>query len=209
MRKPLMVLIVIFLTLYIGSRYLGHSTKWDVVNMPPANPTIAAFGDSITFGAGANKEESYPSVLGELLKVPIINAGRNGDTTRDALNRVEDVMKEKPGTVIVMLGGNDLIHRISLQETLENLTKIITRFQEEGIVVAMFALNPPGVGDNWQMAIEHLCKEKGVFYMGHVMNGLWGNHELMADTIHPNKKGYALIAERIAAALKEVKLASP
>lgn len=191
----------ILLTLFMGYRFLGHSTKWDVVNVPPQNEKITAFGDSITFGSGANKDESYPAVLASLLNVPVVNAGRNGDTTRDALDRVDEVAKDKPGVVIVMLGGNDLLQRVSLQETIDNLAKIITRFQEEGSVVAMFALDPPGVGDNWQMAIEHLCKEKGVFYMTNVMDGIWSNKDLMADAIHPNKKGYGLIAERIAAAL--------
>lgn len=209
MRKPYIIPAAILLTLFMGYRFFGASNKWPVVNVPPSNATITAFGDSITFGSGAEKNESYPTVLGELLQVPVINAGRNGDTSRDALARVDDVIRDKPGTVIVMLGGNDILHRINLQDTLQNLSNIIDRLQGEGMVVAMFALNPPGVGDNWQMAIEHLCKEKGVFYMDGVMKGLWGNRDLMADSIHPNKKGYALIAERIAAALKEAKIVSP
>ncbi len=202
MRK-LAISAAILLTLFVGYRFVGHSTKWDVVNLPPQNEKIAAFGDSITFGSGANKEESYPAVLADLLNVPVVNGGRNGDTTRDALDRVDEIAKDKPGIVIVMLGGNDLLQRMPLQETLDNLARMITRFQEEGSAVAMFALDPPGVGDNWQMAIEHLCKEKGVFYIENVMKGIWGDKSLMADPIHPNKKGYALMAERIAAALRD------
>src|SRR4026207_2368716 len=64
------------------------------VNLPPAarGPWVA-FGDSLTEGYGASEGQSYPAVLGRALGFPIVNAGRSGDTTTTALERLEDVVR--------------------------------------------------------------------------------------------------------------------
>ena len=51
----------------------------------PARPTsgerIIAFGDSLVQGIGATPGNDIVSVLSRRLGVPIVNAGRSGDTT--------------------------------------------------------------------------------------------------------------------------------
>ena len=59
----------------------------------PAGSTVIALGDSLTYGYGASSETSYPTVLAELTKWRVINAGVNGNTSADVLARVEDIVK--------------------------------------------------------------------------------------------------------------------
>jgi len=84
----------------------------DITNYPAPDGPIIAFGDSITFGIGSTNGQDYVSELEDRLDVSIINAGVPGDTTRDALARLDDdVLSEDPSAVIVFLGGNDEIRR--------------------------------------------------------------------------------------------------
>src|SRR5206468_2546588 len=85
---------------------------------PTAGQTIVAFGDSLVEGHGATPGHDFVSVLSRRLGVPIINAGRSGDTAEAALSRLEQaVLARNPRVVIVLLGGNDFLRRVPREET--------------------------------------------------------------------------------------------
>lgn len=84
----------------------------EITNFPPANGPIVAFGDSLTAGVGATNNQDYVSQLERRAGVAIINKGVSGDTTEEALGRLQsDVLARDPSVVIVWLGGNDIIGR--------------------------------------------------------------------------------------------------
>jgi acyl-CoA thioesterase I len=94
-----------------------------ITNYPPRNGPVIAFGDSLTAGVGASSGQSFPEQLARKSGLTIVNAGRSGDTTRDALNRLNsDVLARDPSVVIVWLGGNDILQRYyeRVQEGAEN-----------------------------------------------------------------------------------------
>lgn len=112
------------------------TTLSEITNYPPPAGPIIAFGDSLTAGVGASSGQDYVSELERMSGRTIINAGVSGDSTADALERLdEDVLRYNPSTVIVFLGGNDLIYRYydtlsqtAAEEGLENvLIDIIMR----------------------------------------------------------------------------------
>jgi len=81
-----------------GSTSKGYDTR-----------PIICFGDSLTEGYGASLQQAYPAILGAKIKTAVINAGVSGDTTLDALERVNsDVVKKDPQMVIVLFGANDI-----------------------------------------------------------------------------------------------------
>ncbi len=83
-----------------------------ITNYPVGSGNIVAFGDSLTAGVGATAGRDYVSQLEDLLSVTIENEGVSGDTTRDALLRLDnDVIAKSPEVVIVWLGGNDILQR--------------------------------------------------------------------------------------------------
>jgi acyl-CoA thioesterase-1 len=45
---------------------------------------------------------------------------------------------------------------------------------------------------------KQLAHEKHVFYVPNILDGVLTHPNLMSDEVHPNEKGYAFIAERIA-----------
>lgn len=70
--------------------------------------TVVCFGDSLTYGHGANSEtESWPSRLQNRLTIPVINSGKNDDTTADGLGHFEaDVLSHNPAVLIINFGKN-------------------------------------------------------------------------------------------------------
>lgn len=169
----------------------------EVAYIDSRGTNIICFGDSITAGDNVKSDERYPSVLSTLLKRSVINAGVGGDTTQSALMRLErDVLTKDPLLVIVILGGNDFLHKRPLNETMENLRTIIRKIHENGAMVALGQLGPLTMftyRDDYQRLAE---QEKAVLIKG-VLKGIFGNPKLMHDTIHPNAEGHAQLAQKV------------
>lgn len=179
-----------------------ENLDWPVTNDQPDGRVVVAFGDSLTRGFGAADGEAYPDHLSQLVGRPIVNAGKDGDTTGQALARLNRVLAHQPDVVILTLGGNDILRRVPLQTTLDNLRQIIQSLQQAGAMVVYAAVDPPLIGGKWVDAVRDLCREEGVLYVPSVMDGLWSDNERMFDSIHPNGDGYRVLAERIHARLE-------
>lgn len=176
--------------------------------MPPANypPTArgpwVAFGDSLTRGYGAEPGRDYPTVLGQRLGVKILNHGRDGDTTAAALARLEEVVRLQPRVVLLCLGGNDSLQRLPPEQTFANLGRIIDRLHREGTFVVLLGVRSASVRDHYALSFRRLARTKRVVLVANILDGVLGHPERMADFIHPNEQGYAVIAERVATALQ-------
>lgn len=86
---------------------------------------IVVFGDSIVEGFLVPKDRCFVSLLQKKLPYKIIkNYGKTGNTTIDALNRIEELLKEKPNNVIISFGINDVQLRLPRIEKLISLYKL-------------------------------------------------------------------------------------
>jgi lysophospholipase L1-like esterase len=168
-------------------------------NIRSAGQTIICFGDSLTEGVGAGSGEDYPSVLSRLLVAPVINAGRRGDTSAQALGRLSDAVSGRsPRLVIVLLGGNDFLRQVPREQTRKNLEEIVSRIQAEGAMAAIAGMRLGLFTDEFGSIFEETAEKFGALYIPRVTNGILNDSSLRSDPIHPNGAGYRLIAERIA-----------
>ncbi|MEN8165832.1 MAG: arylesterase [Acidobacteriota bacterium] len=168
-----------------------------VTNPHPTGETIICFGDSLTFGTGAGSNEDYPSRLASLIGAEVINAGVPGDTTADALKRLEhDVLAHNPRIVLITLGGNDLMRDVSRGEAFANLEAIVRRIHQKGALVVVGGIEVPLFDRGFDEAYEDLQDTTGCLLIPNVLNGLIGKHDLMSDRIHPNSEGYKIMARR-------------
>ena len=168
-------------------------------NLDTLGSQIICLGDSITAGHGATNGQDYPSVLSELLDIPVVNAGTNGDTTAQALARLEyDVLALDPAVVIIGLGGNDFLSRTPVKETIANLDAIVSACIDHGAMVVLVHSKFGILGsDPYRDGHEALAKKYKTALVRHSLKDIFANPRRMSDPIHPNNQGYALIAKRV------------
>jgi len=159
--------------------------------------TLVCFGNSLTAGQGAPAGSDYPSLLAKKLSLPVINAGISGDTAANALSRIErDVLFHDPKVVIVELGANDFLRtggrRGAVDQAFADLETIIDRIQEHDAVVVLAGIS---VNYDIEQRYKKLAKKKGAVLAPNIMAGIITENELMADSLHPNAKGYNKMAE--------------
>ena len=168
------------------------------------NDVIVAFGDSLTYGTGASEAESYPVVLGELIKRKVVRAGVPGEVTGGGLARLESVIDEhQPKLMIVCLGGNDMLGRTADAPIVENLRQIIRTIRGRGISVMLVGVPRPALVTTAAPFYADLAREFDIPYEGTIVTDVLYQRDLKSDPIHPNARGYRKMAEAIAKLLKK------
>lgn len=202
MRK--IIAIILATTIVASALFFIFKESPKITNYPSDGKTIVAFGDSLVEGVGATTGNDFPSLLSKLISEPIINMGVSGNTTLQGLARVENVNKKDPKIVLVLLGGNDFLQKISIEETFKNIDDIVVKLQAEGAMVVLLGIKGGLLGDNYAKYFENIALNRGTLYVPNVLAGLLGHSEFMADGIHPNDAGYAKIAKKIYPTLQKV-----
>lgn len=190
----------VVIVVMVGILVWYFSSRDTVVKNYPSvkSGPVILFGDSLAEGVGATAGNDLATQLGKIIGVPILNYGVSGDTTRDGLARLPSALDEDPKVVIVLLGGNDFLKKIPREETFQNLEKIVSALQAQGALVMVVGVRSGIIGGGVDKEFAALADRTGSAYMSDVLSGVFAQSELMSDAIHPNDKGYAKIAERLA-----------
>ena len=144
----------------------------------------------------------YPSQLSGMINREVINMGIPGNTTVDGLARLDSVIEKNPGYVLITLGGNDLKNRMNKEQAFKNLESIITRLQGNGSLVIIGGINVPVWGGDFGKRYEELAEKTGSVLIPNVYKGIILKRDLMSDAIHPNSKGYSIMANHFYEALE-------
>lgn len=181
---------------WVAHRLISPGSQ--VTSRHPRGTTIVCFGDSLTAGTGAKADQSYPSHLARLLGREVVNAGVPGETTAAALARLEsDVLAHSPRIVCITLGGNDLKNGVSREEAFANLETIVRRIHAAGALVVVAGIELPLFGRGFGDGYRDLARRTGAVLIPNVYEGLMGRPELMSDPVHPNGRGYEILARRV------------
>jgi acyl-CoA thioesterase-1 len=186
---------------------------------------IVCFGDSITgvyYHTGGQR--AWCDMLGLALirvypnaKLEMINAGKSGHTTIEALKRIDkDVLSKKPQLVVIMFGMNDIV-RLPAWDYGDNLGKIIKQVRAAGAEPVLCTPNPIEADDvartnallteysnflfrtaaELNVPVVNLQKSFREFQAA-------DEHAFLAifsDTIHPNMHGHVKMAEEMASTI--------
>lgn len=189
--------ILILLLILAGVYFWWGREKPEIKNAGKTGVTIVAFGDSLTYGKGAARDQTYPAVLAELTGKNIVNLGLNGDTAAAAPRRLPQVLEHRPYMVLIEFGGNDFMRGVAFEKTLASLSQIVDAVQASGAVAVVVDTGGYYGMNKYTKAYKKLAREKGALFVPGILDGIFGKKALMSDQIHPNAAGYKMVAERV------------
>jgi acyl-CoA thioesterase-1 len=171
-------------------------------------PVIVAFGDSLTAGYGTDTGNSYPDFLEQDLDAKgfhyhVVNAGVSGNTTKDGLERLDDVLALKPVVVIVAFGGNDGLRGLPIDSTRKNLDQIVSTLQRSDTKVVLGGITlPPNYGGDYIRQFDEtyalLAKQYHVPLLPFLLQDVYGaTGSMQADGIHATAQGNQQVARNL------------
>jgi lysophospholipase L1-like esterase len=170
----------------------------------PPDAVVLAFGDSLTFGTGANEDESYPAQLERLIGRRVVRAGVPGEVTAQALARLPEALDEHaPRLLLLCIGGNDFLRRLGNQQAERNVREMVKLATSRGVAVLLIGTPEPGFTVSPPAFYAGIAREFRLPYEEGIIGQVLKDANLKADPIHPNARGYRLIAERLAEQLKQ------
>lgn len=168
-------------------------------------PIIDCFGDSITAGYGVEPGRAYPEDLQTDLDTrgyhyKVANSGISGNTSKDGVDRLKDVLRLHPAVVIVEFGGNDGLRGIPIADTRRNLDTIVSTLLQAGskIILAGITL-PPNYGADYIRPFDETYRLIAAKYHVPLLPMLYANvytvpGAIQDDGVHPTAKGAQLVA---------------
>ncbi|EDY80743.1 GDSL-like lipase/acylhydrolase, putative [Verrucomicrobiia bacterium DG1235] len=171
---------------------------------------ILFLGDSLTAGYGINPQFAYPNRIAKKIETlgldySVTPAGLSGETSAGGLRRANWVMQKPVSILVIALGANDGLRGIDLSDTRKNLQGIIDlarkKYPEVKIVLAGMQM-PPNLGEDYTKEFRtmypSLAEANQAALIPFLLEGVGGNPELnIADGIHPNPDGHAIVAETV------------
>lgn len=177
----------------------------------PAGSKVLALGDSLTAPHGVQPGEDWPTLLGQKTGWVVINAGISGNTSAQALERLPALLDEhQPQLVLVSLGGNDMLRKMSQAQTAANLGRMLDLAKASGARAVLLATPKPSIAGAVFNSLSpaefyaDVAKEKKVPLIADALPEVLSDTALKSDQLHPNAAGHALLSEKIHADLKKI-----
>jgi acyl-CoA thioesterase-1 len=173
-----------------------------------SRPVIVAFGDSLTVGFGTDSGESYPDYLQRDLDragylYHVVNEGVSGNTTKDGVERLPEVLALHPEVVIVAFGGNDGLRGLPIAATRENLETIVSTLRKAGAKVVLGGITlPPNYGADYIRQFNQtyalLSKQFHVPLLPFLLIHVYDTPgSMQPDGIHATAQGNAQVARNL------------
>ena len=160
---------------------------------------VLAFGDSLTYGTGASSGDSYPEVLSTLIGHEVVAAGVPGEQTAAGLARLDGVLdRYEPTIMLLCLGGNDMLRKADTSVIEANLRRMIEKASNRGVAVVLIGVPKPALFGGTADFYERIAEDLAVPFEGRILNDILKDNAYKSDPIHPNARGYRLLAEALA-----------
>ena len=170
---------------------------------------IVLFGDSLMSGYGLEENQVLSIILENDLKeagynIKVINGSISGDTSENGLDRIEEYTSDIDIDMIILgLGANDMIRRISPNQIESNLRKIIEIVKTKKIKIILAGMkaspiNGLGYKKKFDDIFPKLAKEYDLDLIPFLLEKVALNPKLnQRDGIHPNYEGAKLVSQNI------------
>ena len=176
-----------------------------------AQTTVLILGDSLTQGVGASSAQTnYPALLKQQSQWNIINGGVSGNTSAQALTRLPELLQQhQPKLVIISIGGNDFLQRLSNSDTQANIAQSIALSQQSGAQVLLVAVPEltlaAAIGQPRDHAMyAQLAQSHQVYLLEDAWSDILGDDSLRADPVHANDAGYQVFSKLLVKRLQQI-----
>ncbi len=183
-----------------------------------AQLTIAALGDSITFGtrlpADEREDATYLARLAAGIEerfagaaVKTVNAGVGGDTIARGIVRIgHQVAYHEPDLVLVYLGANDAMYALPESRVRHAMSLLVEKLLETTDADILLLgptqiLGKPGLPESYGRIYASIARERGVAYfdLSEALSMLTESdfRNALADNVHLSAYGHRVIADAI------------
>lgn len=185
-----------------------------------------AYGDSITQGEGSSDERGYLPLLEQRLRDSfgagtLVEDSAPGTTSRDGTRRIAaDLRSVQPAWVLVHYGTNDWVFcdDVPSCDTIDSLRTIVQRIKAAGSLPVLATIIPANTGFSAKappernefiaetnVGVRALAQAEGALLVdleAAFVQAARGNYApFYVDHVHPNDRGYTLMANTFFAAL--------
>ena len=176
-----------------NAAYIQRKTQFEL--MPGRNTDVVFLGDSIT--ARFEWQEYFSDLT-------VANRGIDSDVTEGVLNRLDPVENQHPKKIFLMIGINDIMHKLPLDTSMQNYKKILTQLSEalpdcRIYVQSVLPVNTSTGIDNSDVSafnteLRQLCSDLALPYIDlySLMVTEGNNFTYTVDGVHPTGEGYAI-----------------
>lgn len=133
--------------------------------------------------------------------VRVINAGVSGDTSAQALARLDWTLNEVPDLAIVALGANDGLRGLDVVRMEANLDAVLAKLHARGVRIVLAGMRIPinygqEYAGQFQAVFPRLAKKYDAVFYPFLLEGVAGDPNMnLSDSVHPNESGARRIAE--------------
>jgi len=171
--------------------------------------TLLVMGDSLSAAYNLRQEAGWVSLLENQLSesnpdINVVNASVSGETSQGGYSRFGLLLSEhKPSWVILELGANDALRGYPLNQTTENLEKMIEQALQANAQVLLIGNQlPQNYGkrytDMFFKLYEQIANKYQLAYLPFMLDGVALNKNLMQeDGLHPNKEGQPVVLQNV------------
>jgi len=177
---------------------------------------IIFFGDSIAKGCFPHFKNTLKKKYSDFY-ITFQNMGKSGETSKDGLNRINNVLEAKPQAVVIIFGMNDWRKGIGINEFKTNITKMVKKIKLIKARPILTTIIPDWNGPTYDFSQPNQKGTSGIInkYNEAILeimraerirvadiNTIWKRklHPIYKghlDAIHPNSNGYAIMTKAL------------
>lgn len=173
-------------------------------------PRVVFLGNSLTAGYQIDENDAFPALIQQKIdergwNYRVVNAGVSGDTSAGGLSRIDWLLNQPVSVMVISLGANDGLRGLDLDQTKENLQKIINAIEDKRpdarIILSGMEI-PPNLGseyaEQFREIFPRLAENNDVELIPFLLEGVGGEEAYnLDDGIHPNPEGHKIIAGNV------------
>lgn len=206
-----LIIVAVFYLLVFHTNKNNRLQLFNVINQTAKKNAIVFFGDSLTDFFPI--QDFFPDQV-------IYNRGIAGDTTKDLLQRLDNIIEIAPSKIFIQIGTNDLGKAKSPDKIVRNIVKLYQTLQDKipGVKLYAISLYPVSHHKMWlspiiagirsnkrirevNFMLKRVCEEKNIPYIDlhsklEDKKGRIHRHYTL-EGLHISGLGYSVIAETL------------